>query len=137
MEKEISIISSGIVLNESITKILLIRRQDRMWDNAWSIPGGHIEFRELVINALKRELREELALKILKIEFLNYEEFYSKIKDRYYISLNFIVIAKEGIKIDKNEIKEAKWFTLKEIDSIEHNVPKKGVDYIKRHLSNP
>ena len=132
MNKQIKAITAGIILNPQKEKILLIRRADSMWGDAWSIPGGHIDFGEKVEQALKRELKEELNLEILKIKFIGYEEFTPDTKpDKQLISLNFLVIAKENIKPNE-EIKEAKWFPLNELDNINHKVPK--LDFLREPL---
>lgn len=129
MNKQVKAITAGIVLNPQKEKILLIRRADSMWGDAWSIPGGHIDFGETVEEALKRELKEELDLETIKIKFVGYEEFTPETKpDKQFISLNFLVIANEQIK-PNHEIKEAKWFSLNELNSIEHKVP--NLDFLK------
>ena len=123
MDKQVKAITAGIILNPQKEKILLVRRADSMWGDAWSIPGGHIDFGETVEEALKRELKEELNLKTLKVKFVGYEEFTPETKpDKQFISLNFLVIANEQIQ-PNHEIKEAKWFSLNELNNIKHKVP--------------
>src|SRR3989344_7234850 len=129
---KIKIITAGVVLNKEKNKILLIKRSDQMWKDNWSIPGGHVEFNETVEDALKRELKEELSLDIIDIEFLAFEEFYAK--NKKFISLNFIVFAKENILINEKEIKDAKWFNFNELSKINNKIPKEGVDYVNRLL---
>ena len=129
-EGKICLIAAGIVLNEQKNKILLIKRADLMWGDVWSIPGGHIEYGETVDEALKRELKEELNLEISDTKFLCYEEFSVPTKrNKYFISLNFIVLAKERI-VPNEEIKEAGWFDVSKLSEINHKVPKEGIEYI-------
>lgn len=133
-KKEVKLIVGGIILSEARNKILLIRRADSMWGDAWSIPGGHVEYGETVKEALIRELQEELNLKVLDMRFLAYEEFIVPTKpDKQFVSLNFIVFAKEGISPNK-EIKEARWFDLRELSEIDHKIPKEGVEYLNKLL---
>jgi len=133
-EGKISLIAAGIVLNEGNNKVLLIKRSDSMWGDAWSIPGGHIEYGETVKESLIRELKEELNLNILDIKFLAYEEFTVPTKpNKQFLSINFIVIAKESI-IPNKEIREAKWFDLSKLSKINHKIPKEGIDYINKFL---
>ena len=124
---KISIIAAGIIFNESRDKILLIKRTDSMWGDVWSIPGGHIEYGETAEEALIRELKEELALAVIDLKFLDYEEF--TVAAKQFISLNFIVRAKEKISLN-NEIKEAKWFDFSELKKINHKIPSEALKLI-------
>ena len=127
---KISIISAGLILDEAKKEVLLIKRTDSMWGDAWSIPGGHIEYGETVEEALLRELKEELDVKAVKTEFLGYEEFEVSTKPNIqFISFNFVVIAKKDFK-PNHEIKEAKWFPISELDNIKHKIPEKGKVYL-------
>jgi mutator protein MutT len=128
----INLITAGIILNEQEDKILLIKRTDGMWGDAWSIPGGHIDFGESVQEALLRELKEELNLEVIKTKFLTYEEFIPPGKpNKQFISLNFLVHAKETIT-PNHEIQEAKWFSFDKMDSLNHKIPQEGMRVIKR-----
>jgi len=91
---KVALITAGIIFNKERTKILLIKRSDEMWDDAWSIPGGYVEHGETVEEALKRELKEELSLETIDTKFLAYEELIHPKKPHIqFVSLNFIVIA--------------------------------------------
>jgi 8-oxo-dGTP diphosphatase len=43
-------------------KILLGKRKGKIGDGEWGLPGGHFEYGESLIEAAKRELREETGL---------------------------------------------------------------------------
>ena len=130
MTGKISIISAGLIIDEAKKEVLLIRRTDSMWGDAWSIPGGHIEYGETVEEALLRELKEELGIEAVKTEFLGYEEFWPSTKpNTQFISFNFAVIAKKDFKPNP-EIKEAKWFPISKLDNIKHKIPEEGMVYL-------
>ncbi len=52
-------------------EILLIKRGVEPFKNTWSLPGGGIEFNETSEEALKKEVEEEVGLKIVSSKFLN------------------------------------------------------------------
>lgn len=62
----------AIILNPK-GEILLIK--SCKWRNKYVIPGGHIELGEKMINSLKREIKEEVGLKIYNIKFICFQEF--------------------------------------------------------------
>mgnify|MGYP001595037963 FL=1 len=134
MKLKQAIIAARIIFNKNEDKILLIQRTDSMWGDYWSIPGGHVELGETIEEALERELKEELQLQILSKKFLGYEEFDSEKKNKHFISFNFIVTANENINPNE-EIKEAKWFNLEEINNIKHQLPYEAIEYINKKLS--
>lgn len=82
--------------------------------NRWSMPGGTIEFKENSVDALKREIKEELNLEIHNLKFLNY---YDSIEsDRHWIALNFIAETKESPQnLEPHKIKEIKFFNQEAI----------------------
>ena len=127
MNKNIEVIAAGIIINENKDKVLLIQRKDKLWGLTWSIPGGHVEFNEKIIDSLKRELVEELSLNIVDSEFLSYEEIMHN--DRHLISFNFFVFAKENFTFNE-EIETAKWFKFSELYNIDHKIPEEGMNKI-------
>ncbi len=136
MKKSVDLITAGIIFNEKKNKILLIRRSDGMWGKSWSIPGGYVEHGESVEKALLRELKEELDLKVMKTKFLSHEEFiHPKKPNIQFVSLNFIVIAKEKI-FPNEEINEAKWFELSKITKIDHKIPREALEIINKFIEN-
>ena len=54
----------AIIINDA-DEILLQRRRDNA---LWGLPGGAVELDETVLEALKREVKEETALKVIEAE---------------------------------------------------------------------
>ncbi len=117
-------------------KFLFVKHK---WKDYWSLPGWHIEWNEDIYKAIKREIKEELNLKIkilwnkiwldienikelatpvavYKIEFENNK--WKKLKKLEYIFLS--EIKSWDIKIQEEEIDEYKFFSADEVLELEN-----------------
>jgi|GEM_PF-156975 len=108
----------GLVFNQK-KEFLLIRtkpsgKKTREYDKIWSMPGGTIEMGETAEEALKREIKEEVGLKISDPELLCYNDYIKKSEDRHWLSLNFKAnTSSDRFQIDdKAEVADCKWFTF-------------------------
>ena len=59
MMNNIELIARAVILNRN--KIILCRIKGKNW---YFLPGGHVEFGEGIVASLKRELREEIGIKV-------------------------------------------------------------------------
>ncbi len=69
METTFEVIARGVILKDD--KILLCKLKDKDY---YYFPGGHLEKGEDTVEALKRELKEELGMEIKKINFIGASE---------------------------------------------------------------
>jgi mutator protein MutT len=60
---ESPIVGVGAVVFDGAS-VLLARRAQEPAKGAWSLPGGAVELGETVLDALKREIREEIGIEI-------------------------------------------------------------------------
>jgi len=117
-------------------EVLLIRRAYEPCAGKWSIPGGAIELGETTIDALKREVFEELGVRLKSLKLLDVYDYISRDEDgkiRYhYVIIDFLVDL-ESFKITpSSEIVEYGFFTRDEMLSMPDLVPSvKAV--IERH----
>jgi 8-oxo-dGTP diphosphatase len=105
-------VTCGAIIKKN-NKILLTKRNISPYKNYWCLPGGHVEWREKVESAIKREVKEETGLDFKPKIFKYYDEIIPKRK-WHAVVLFFIGEAIGTIKTDKNEVKEFKWFSEKE-----------------------
>ena len=63
----------GALIFNNENKILLVK--SHKWHDKFVIPGGKVHVGEKLIEALKREIKEETDLDIFEIKFIGFQEF--------------------------------------------------------------
>ena len=108
--KPIEIIARAVILRDQ--QILLCRAKGADW---FFLPGGHVEFGEMLERALTREIKEELGLYArIGARIATVENMYTK-KQRRYHEINFLFEAKIS---DKAKVKsqedhiEFSWYDI-------------------------
>ncbi|MDP6647881.1 MAG: NUDIX hydrolase [Candidatus Woesearchaeota archaeon] len=97
---------------EKDNKILLALRNHEPFKDYWCLPGGHIEFNEKAIDAVKREVKEETGLDINPKFFCYDDEIFKSIK-WHAVVIIFTSKPIGKIKRQKKEIKDIKQFDKK------------------------
>ena len=120
-----------LIINKDKTKTLFQQRAENkdLYPNKWDVAvGGHILEDEEAIDAVKRELKEELGLTPSKynIKFLKKykEKLNNKDIDSKEIIFLFILysdIESEKIKLQKEEVKDIKWINKEEMELLIQN----------------
>lgn len=64
MSKPFIDVAAGLILQEDGSLLLAERPGDKPWPGWWELPGGKIEAGETVLQALARELKEELDIDV-------------------------------------------------------------------------
>ena len=127
--KQIKVVAA-IIQNEN--KILATKRGYGEFINMWEFPGGKIEPGETKEDALIREIKEELNIKI------NIDKFALDIEYQYpnfYLFMScFMCSIKEG-SIELLEHNDAKWITKEELDSLNW-LPAdiEAINYLKENM---
>ena len=127
--KEIKVVAA-IIQNKN--KILATKRGYGEFINMWEFPGGKIESGETKEDALIREIKEELNIKI------NIDKFALDIEYQYpnfYLFMScFMCSIKEG-SIELLEHNDAKWITKEELDSLNW-LPAdiEAINYLKENM---
>ena len=93
-------------------KILLGKRKGGFGDGKWGLPGGHLEFKENMQEAVSRELFEETGMKCDSFIFSNV--FNNLQGEKHYLQFGFIAQNPQGEPILKeaDRCSEWKWFDL-------------------------
>ena len=99
------------VIVRSLNSILLVRHN--YGEGLWSLPGGGVKQGEVVIDAARRELREETSIE--EVATLKQIGIFTLIK-RYGLVVLFEAIGWDGYPTaDSKEIAECGFFTLQDL----------------------
>ncbi len=63
----------GALIFSPAGKLFLMK--SHKWKGQYCLPGGHIELGERIVDAVKREVKEETNLDIYDLEFICFQEF--------------------------------------------------------------
>ncbi len=80
-------------------------------DKTWSLPGGKLEYFEKLEECAKREVFEEVDLKIKNLKFIDITNDFFKDSRQHYITIFFKAKYRSGtLKVkEKNKCSEVKW----------------------------
>ena len=106
----------GIIVNKN--KILVAQRSiQKEHSLKWEFPGGKIKVNENPIDALKREIKEELSVDVKKYKFLlDYEYDYQDIKK---IHLYFYKIDEYVGKVRNIEHNQLLWIQYNDLEKLD------------------
>ncbi|MBI4451483.1 NUDIX domain-containing protein [Candidatus Woesearchaeota archaeon] len=105
----------GAVIVNAEGKIFLMKSPK--WHDAYVIPGGHVELGETMVEALKREMREETGLAVDECEFLGVQdciyptEFWKK---KHFLLIDFACKTKSNDVTLNAEGHDHVWVTVEE-----------------------
>ncbi|MBO5348279.1 MAG: NUDIX hydrolase [Clostridia bacterium] len=106
------IIVGGIIENQG--KILMVQEGKEKCYGKWSIPAGHLETNETIMEGALREIKEETGC---DVELTGIATVANKVlEDNVVVFIIFVAkLLNETIKIDSKEILNVKWFEINEI----------------------
>jgi len=117
-------VTAGAVIFNDRKQVLLLKHRFRA-GSGWGLPGGFLELGEQPIDALRRELREEVGLELEDVEVFAARSF-AKPKQ---VEVLFRARANASIKPLTMEVERAEWFA---IDSLPEGLPRDQRSYVER-----
>ena len=108
-------VPSVVAIIRKAGRVLLTRRGRPPYEGSWDLPGGFLEGGELPEAGLKRELREELAVKALWIRLIGFAT------DRYgprgfpVLTMVYRVSIAPGRVRAGDDVSEARWFDRRKL----------------------
>jgi len=117
-------VTAGAVIFNNQREVLLLKHPFRA-GSGWGLPGGFLEQGEQPIEALRRELREEVGLEVEDVEVFAVRSF-AKPKQ---VEVLFRGHANASVKPLTIEVERAEWFAL---DSLPEGLPSDQRTYVER-----
>jgi 8-oxo-dGTP diphosphatase len=93
-------------------EVLLIRRANPPRQGEWSIPGGRIEPGEAVLDAARRELREETGVEGEVVGLIDVVDGVFPEHERHYVMIDYAMRWTAGEPVAGDDASEARFFPL-------------------------
>jgi len=107
-------VGAGVVILRD-GKTLLAKRKGSFASGHWGSIGGHVEFGETPIEALKREAIEELGVEIGNVQFVMCADIQKFGKHYLDVSFTAEILSGEPRICEVDRIEEIGWFPLDQL----------------------
>jgi 8-oxo-dGTP diphosphatase len=111
--RSIKVGAGVVILREG--KTLLAKRKGSHGAGSWGSLGGHVEFGETPVDAVKREAREELGIEIDNIRFVSCTNLLKE--GKHYLDVSFVadLVSGEPRICEPDRIEALEWFAVEEL----------------------
>ena len=118
----------GVVVKDG--KALIIKRGHEPRKGEWSLPGGHVELGETLIDAVRREIKEETGLDVEVGALLDVFDRVHRVDQRiqyHFVILDYLCTCTGGTLCAGDDADDAAWIADDELDAYGVNELAAGV----------
>lgn len=119
-------------------KMLFLKRSTNIYGksgNIWDLPGGRIDSRETLLEALKREIKEETAINSFKVLSLVTVQDLFRWSDKHVVRVTYISrVTKSKVSLSE-EHDDFKWVSIKEALKLNLDEYVRDIIKDKKHMS--
>lgn len=110
-KKEHIVTSVVAVIVDEEERVLLTRRSVPPFKDLWVMPGGKIDLGEPLLEALKREVREEVGIEVDVDDLIDVFEHVTPGEDNYHFVILYYLCRPLSCRIvhNRDEVDEAAW----------------------------
>lgn len=124
MEQEllrVYVVAGGVIQKDD--RFLLVQEKKESAYGLWNIPAGKVEVGETLEQAAIREVKEETGydVRIVRKLVLQHEDGEGSVKHSYEVE-----IIGGGLSIPKEELLDAQWFSLRDIEGMNDKLRNKS-----------
>jgi len=116
------ILAVAVFIIDPKNKLLIVKKSpsEKIDGGLWTVPGGKVKPDEPVINAAKREVKEEVNLRIINCFWIGEDVFFSG--GMWFHGEHFLTRLKKAgkIRLEKN-LTDYAWITKSDIDKYDYH----------------
>jgi len=112
-------VAVGAVAVRDDGALLLVRRGTAPALGRWSLPGGRVEWAEVLSEALRREVAEETGLEVAPGGLAGLVERIHPDEGFHYVILDYYVAVTGGTLRPGSDVTDARWVLPSELASLE------------------
>lgn len=121
-------------------KVLIVKRAHEPRRNEWSLPGGRVELGETLVEATRREIKEETGLDIEVGPLVEVFDRVHHLEGRvryHFVIVDYLCTCVGGALCAGDDAEAAAWVASSELE--EYGINEHAVRVIRRglHMANP